>query len=79
MYTGRKASDPGASFGQSTGVLVVDGSHHDTSGYWGEYSACAVALNSVTRGGIWCGEYTGSQAVPGWNTRLYRVRLKYES
>jgi hypothetical protein len=77
IYTGRKASDPGIGFGQGQAAFVAVGSDINTSGYWGEYSACAVPLNSVTRGGIWCGgEYMGSQANPGWNTRLYRLRLE---
>jgi hypothetical protein len=52
VYTGRKASDPGGIFGQGQGAFVVTGSGVNTGGWWSEYSACAVPLNSVTRGGI---------------------------
>jgi hypothetical protein len=80
LFNGRKATDANGQFGQVSnggGVTVVSGTHTNASTRWGDYSACAVPLNSVTRGGIWCaGEYTGSRADPGWNTRLYRVRLE---
>jgi hypothetical protein len=80
IYNGRKATDANGQFGQLTnggGVTIVSGTHTNSSGRWGDYSACAVPLNSVTRGGIWCGgEYTGTRASPGWNTRLYRIRLE---
>jgi hypothetical protein len=80
LYNGRKATDANGQFGQVSnggGVTIVSGTHTNSSGRWGDYSACAVPLNSVTRGGIWCGgEYTGSQGDPGWNTRLYRIRLE---
>ena len=80
VYNGRKATDANGTMGQIAsggGITVISGTHTNTSGRWGDYSACAVPLNSVTRGGIWCGgEYTGSRPDPGWNTRLYRIRLE---
>jgi hypothetical protein len=80
IYNGRKATDANGQFGQLTnggGVTIVSGTHTNSSGRWGDYSACAIPLNSVTRGGIWCGgEYTGSEASPGWNTRLYNFRTE---
>jgi len=77
IYSGRKATDANNTFGQGSGVTVVSGTHTNLSGRWGDYSACAVPLNSVTRGGIWCaGEYAGSQTGNCWNTRMYRVRLE---
>jgi hypothetical protein len=77
-YTGRKAVDFAGKLGgtdtnSAAGVTVVGGTH-TTTAPWGKYSACAISLNSVTRGGVWCvGEYTGSVADPGWNTRLYNL------
>jgi hypothetical protein len=78
VWTGRKSTDAQGSMDQGGGgFFVVSGTHTNSSGRWGDYSACAVTLNSVTRGGIWCGgEYTGSQASPGWNTRLYNLRTE---
>jgi hypothetical protein len=76
--TGRKASDPDFTLGQgSASLAVVAGAHAQSLNVWGNNSACAVTLNSVTRGSIWCaGEYTGSVAAPGWNTRLYTFRME---
>jgi hypothetical protein len=55
---------------------VVTGTH-TTSGQWGRNIGCALPLNSVTRGIIWCaGQYNGSQASPGWNTRIYALRTE---
>jgi hypothetical protein len=74
--TGRKATDAPGTLGQSGGhVTVVSGTHSALD--WGGYSACAISLNSVTRGGIWCsGQYTGSMTGLGWNTRLYNFRTE---
>jgi len=78
VFTGRKATDAQGGMGQFVGsTYAVVGTHTNGSGRWGDYSACAVTLNSVTRGGIWCaGEYTGTQASPGWNTRIYNFRTE---
>jgi hypothetical protein len=76
---GRKASDrPGIMDGGSGAfVTVASGAHVQTSGAWGGYSSCAIALNSVTRGTIWCAaEYVGSVGEPGWNTRLFSFRTE---
>lgn len=74
FYTGRKVTDPLRTMGQGATSIIVGGTHDNTSGRWGDYSACAVPLNSVTRGTIWCaGEYTGSNL---WNTRLYALRVE---
>jgi hypothetical protein len=59
-----------------TSQFVVAGTH-TTSGQWGRNIGCALPLNSVTRGIIWCaGQYNGSQASPGWNTRIYALRTE---
>ena len=56
-------------------VLVADGMH--SASRWNEFSCCAISLNSVTRGTLWCAsEYTGAVADPGWNTRLYNLRAE---
>jgi hypothetical protein len=76
-YTGRKVTDIPGTMGQGASAPIVSGTHDNTSGRWGDYSACAVPLNSVTRGTIWCaGEYTGNVLSPGWNTRLYALRVE---
>jgi hypothetical protein len=80
-YTGRKATDPyfvgvPTSLSPSNSGVVINGTHA-TSTTWGKYSACAISLNSVTRGTIWCAlEYTGATADPGWNTRLINLRAE---
>ena len=73
-YTRRKASDTHNAMAGSANV--INGTHATTTA-WGKYSACAISLNSVTRGGIWCAaEYTGATADPGWNTRLINLRAE---
>jgi hypothetical protein len=78
-YTGRKATDPAQLMGQAESGLpaqVIAGTHANAA-TWGKYSACAISLNSVTRGGIWCVlEYTGATPDPGWNTRLFNLRAE---
>ena len=52
--------------GQFVGSIFVVVGTHSSTWRWGDYSACAVTLNSVTRGGIWCaGEYAGPGAQSG--------------
>jgi hypothetical protein len=76
-YTGSKATDGFNTMGQGGHNAVVVAGTHTVTSPWGKYGACAISLNSVTRGGIWCvGEYTGSVPDPGWNTRLYNLRAE---
>jgi hypothetical protein len=76
-YTGRKALDIQNEMAQLYNPAVVINGTHTTTTYWGKYSACAISLNSVTRGNVRCvAEYTGSVADPGWNTRLYNLRAE---
>jgi hypothetical protein len=77
VYTARRTTDPPNTMGQNnTSAFVVTGTH-TTSGQWGRNIGCALPLNSVTRGIIWCaGQYNGSQASPGWNTRIYALRTE---
>jgi hypothetical protein len=78
VVTGRKATDANGTMGQlAASYFVATGTHTNGSGRWGDYSACAITLNSITRGGVWCGgEYTGSVPANGWNTRLYNIRAE---
>jgi hypothetical protein len=79
--TGRKATDADGTLGQGGAtVRIATGAHTQTASIgniWGYYSSCAIALNSVTRGTIWCAaQYTGSVAAPFWNTRLFSFRTE---
>jgi hypothetical protein len=79
--TGRKATDAPNTLGQGGAtVRIATGTHTQTAligNIWGYYSSCAIALNSVTRGTIWCAaQYTGSMAAPFWNTRLFSFRTE---
>jgi hypothetical protein len=77
--TGRKASDAYNTLGQGSGhVLIASGTHVSLFHQWSEYSSCAISLNSVTRGGVWCAaQYPGSVTDPGgWNTRLFNFRTE---
>jgi hypothetical protein len=76
-YNGRKAAGAlyymGSNFSDAT---VITGTHATTAS-WAIYSSCAISLNSVTRGTIWCvGEYPGSVPDPGWNTRIFNLRAE---
>jgi hypothetical protein len=74
-YTGRMAADPPNTMG-STGAsaFAVSGSADNTTGRFGDYSACALAMNYVIRNNVWCGgEYGGTDV---WNTRLYQLRMQ---
>ncbi|HEY7092935.1 MAG TPA: hypothetical protein VH393_07140 [Ktedonobacterales bacterium] len=75
--TGRKATDADNTLGQGAYSWLLSGAHAHTTSSWGEYSSCAISLNSVTRGTIWCAaEYAGAVAAPGWNTRLFNFRVE---
>jgi hypothetical protein len=79
VYTGRRSYDTPHHMGQdsfSTPVGTAGTSSHLVSA-WSSYSSCAMQLNSVTRGTLWCGlEYHSTTASPGWNTRLAQFRLE---
>jgi hypothetical protein len=79
MYTGRKASDQASmmAHGTDNATFVLNSAVTHPSGTWDGASACAIALNSVTRGTLWCvGEYQGSVPDPGWNTRIFSLRVE---
>ena len=72
-YTGRKATDPDKVMGQGTTGVVTLGSAKVTG--WSDYSACAISLNSVTRGNVWCAsEY--SRPGSGRSTRVFNLRAE---
>jgi hypothetical protein len=75
VYTGRMAADAPGDMGSSgQSAVVVAGSSDNTTGRFGDYSACALATNFVVRNTLWCGgEYGGSDV---WNTRLYELRMQ---
>lgn len=79
-HTGRTAADAPGTMGQSVNsAAVVFGAHSNDSGRWGDYSACALTTNSVTRGIMYCGgEFGGPHTVLGglgWDTELYGIRM----
>jgi hypothetical protein len=72
-FTGRKVSDAPGTMGQG-GASATAASGLNNGGNWGGYAGCAIPLNSVTRGSVWCAyEYAVSNA---WKTRLMALRLE---
>jgi hypothetical protein len=72
-YTGRKASDAANTLGQDTSAIVVAGTRVSSNGP----AMCALPLNSVTRGIVWCSTgYGASQPNPGWDTRIFALRTE---
>jgi len=77
--TGRRATDaPGAMGDGGSSQYVINGSSTNTSGRWGDYSACSLDTNLTSRGLIWCGgEYGGATAATGgWDTWVYGLRVE---
>jgi hypothetical protein len=74
-YTGRMAADPPNTMGSvGANAFAVAGSADNTTGRYGDYSACALITGAAIRGTAWCGgEYGGSDV---WNTRLYELRMQ---
>jgi hypothetical protein len=77
-YTGRRSSDPAHTMGQGTVVALPGGAGTSANlGSWGIYNGCAMQLNSVTRGTLWCAAaYQVSSTNSIWNTRLAQLRLE---
>jgi hypothetical protein len=77
IYTGRMADDQPGCMAQCltpTSAYVIAGTSDNTTGRWGDYSACSLVTNLVTRGIAFCGgEYGGSDK---WNTELYELRME---
>jgi hypothetical protein len=72
-YTGRKATDAPNTLGQDTSAFVMTGVRVSSGGY----PMCALPLNSVTRGIVWCSAgYGASQPNPGWDTRIFALRAE---
>jgi hypothetical protein len=76
-YTGRMAVDaPGTMGSNGASAIVVAGSTDNTTGRYGDYSACALGNGNNTRSTLWCGgEYGGSDV---WNTRLFQLRMQQQ-
>ncbi|HEX9036489.1 MAG TPA: hypothetical protein VF808_05810 [Ktedonobacterales bacterium] len=76
-FTGRTAPDAPSTIGQGSTFYynwAIIGSNTNTTGRYGDYSACALTTNLVVRGIMYCaGEYGGTDI---WNTWLYSLRLQ---
>jgi hypothetical protein len=74
-FTGRKASDAPGTMGQGGASGTAVAGISAAGPYWSGYASCAIPLNSVTRGAVWCAEeYMG--AGNAWKTRLIALRLE---
>jgi hypothetical protein len=72
-YSGRKATDAANTLGQDTSAFVVTGTRVSSNGP----ALCALLLNSVTRGIVWCSAgYGASLPNPGWDTRIFALRTE---
>jgi hypothetical protein len=74
-YTGRKATDPDKVMGQGTSGVVTFATDVSGSASGAEYAACAISMNSATRGSVWC----ASQYIrpgSGWSTRIYNLHAE---
>jgi hypothetical protein len=74
-YTGRKATDPDKVMGQGTTGVVISATDVSGSVDGAEYAACAISMNSATRGNVWC----ASQFIrpgAGFSTRIYNLRAE---
>jgi hypothetical protein len=80
VYSGRMAADAPGTMGQGNSFFVLGGTKSNDSTRWGDYSACALFTNLVSRGIIYCGgEYGGPHAglgSKGWDTYLYALRME---
>jgi hypothetical protein len=76
-YTGRQEADAVGTMGQGGANAGVAGNINDNlTNRWGDYSACALTINSVTRGIAFCGgEFVGSDGFL-WDTQLYALRMQ---
>jgi hypothetical protein len=76
-YAGRTAADAPGTMGQGFAARVLDGSFTNSSGRWGDYAACALSTNMVTRGVVFCAnEIMSTQSGSGWDTELYQIRMQ---
>jgi hypothetical protein len=74
-YTGRKATDPDKVMGQGTTGVVISATDVSGSASGAEYAACAISMNSATRGNVWCAsQYFRPGA--GFSTRIYNLRAE---
>jgi hypothetical protein len=85
IWTGRKATDAPNTMGQDAGTFSYktlgnpDALVYVAAPHWSDYAACAVPLNSVTRGKVWCiGTTAGldDSNNPTWVSFIYELRLE---
>ena len=80
VFTGRANTDTPGTMGQGSSRFVVNGTHSNDSGRWGDYSACALTTNGGSRGIVYCGgEFGGPHTALGgfgWDTELYTIRME---
>jgi hypothetical protein len=75
-YTGAQSVDAPGCVGQCDNGYAdpIIGSSVNLTGRFGDYSACALVTNLVSRGIMFCaGEYGGTDV---WNTFIYQVRME---
>ena len=83
VWTGRKATDAPNVMGQDAGTFSYKtlgggvGGEYVAAAHWSDYAACAVPLNSVTRGKVWCaGAFAGDNNPYAWVSLIYELRLE---
>ncbi len=83
IWTGRKATDAPNVMGQDAGTFSYKtlgggvGGEYVAAAHWSDYAACAVPLNSVTRGKVWCvGPFAGDNKPYAWVSVIYELRLE---
>jgi hypothetical protein len=74
-YTGRKAADPDKVMGQGTNGVVISATDVSGSASGAEYAACAISMNSATRGNVWCASQYFRPGT-GFSTRVYNLRAE---
>jgi hypothetical protein len=74
-YTGRKATDPDKVMGQGTSGVVISATDVSGSASGAEYAACAISMNSATRGNVWCASQYFKPGA-GWSTRVYNLHAE---
>jgi hypothetical protein len=74
-FTGRQEADALGLMGQGgNNAAIVVGTATNLTTRFGDYSACALQINSVARGIVYCSGEWGSSN--GWNTWNYALRMQ---
>ncbi|HEY7021551.1 MAG TPA: hypothetical protein VH349_10575 [Ktedonobacterales bacterium] len=79
IYSGRKATDAPNTMGQDAGTFSYHsfpGDGYVNSTNWRTNSTCAVPLNSVTRGIVWCVTPLTWSDSGGWSSSFLKLRLE---